>query len=195
MGIGSQTYCAGLEEAMGGFRRGFWIGLGVVCLAFVVAGARPARALGPSVDVFLGYSRLGSDAFYPNVGGLNGWNGAMHVKIRRFLGLEGDVSQYGFGAASSVPRTTSVMGGPRVTVGAMGVHIFAHALAGGEHSANSAGAAISGGALDVGVGGGVDVRIAPFFAWRVAGDYLTAPTQSPGTASHSRFSTGVVFRF
>ncbi len=176
-------------------RGGFSGWLGVVCLVLLLAGVRPARALGPSVDVFLGYSRLGTDVFYPNVGGLNGWNGAMHVKIRRFLGVEGDVSQYGFGAASSVPRTTSVMAGPRVTVGALGIKIFAHALAGGEHSANSAGAPISSEALDVAVGGGVDARIAPFFSWRVAGDYITAPTLSPGTATHGRFSTGLVFRF
>jgi hypothetical protein len=110
-----------------------------------------------------------------------------------FLGVEADVGQYGLGANSAVPRTTAVMAGPRLSAGTLGFTIFAHGLAGGEHSANNAGT--SGGAFAYALGGGLDVRIAPFFAWRVAGDYLNAPTQSPATGSHSRFSTGLVFRF
>ena len=45
------------------------------------------------------------------------------------------------------------------------------------------------------LGGGADFRIAPFFSWRIAADYLNAPTQSPDGASHDRFTTGLVFRF
>lgn len=151
----------------------------------------------PKGDVYLGYSRTGTDIFYPNVGGLNGWEGAMHVKLHKpFLGVEGDVSHYGFGANSTVPRTTIVMGGPRITLGALGPKVFAHALIGGEHSANSGGPTpISGGAFTWALGGGLDVPFAPFFAWRVAGDYLRAPTQSPSGSTPARFSTGLVFRF
>jgi hypothetical protein len=154
-----------------------------------------ARALGPKGDAFLGFGRTGTDTFYPNVGGLNGWEGALHVKVKPLVGIEGDVAHYGLGASSTVPRTTTFMAGPRVTVGALGIKVFAHALAGGEHSANSSGLSISGGALTYALGGGVDVRIAPFFAWRVAGDYLSAPTQSPATGTRARVSTGLVFRF
>lgn len=147
------------------------------------------------MDVFLGYSRLGSNVFYPNTGGLNGWEGAFHIKLERFAGIEGDVSQYGYGADSTVPRTTSIMAGPRLTVGVLGVKIYAHALAGGEHSANSSGPAISGTALDVAVGAGADFKVLPFFSWRFAGDYIAAPTQQTGSGTHARFSTGLVFRF
>ena len=156
-----------------------------------------ARAQVPKGDVYLGFSRTGADTFYPNVGGLNGWEGALHVKLHKpFLGVEGDVSQYGLGADSSVPRTTTFLVGPRITVGALGPKIFAHALVGGEHSANSGGPTpISGGTLDYALGGGLDVPIAPFFAWRVAGDYLRAPSQSPAGSTPARFSTGLVFRF
>jgi len=167
-----------------------------VVLPVGVAGI-PAAALPviPKCDVFAGYSRLTADVFYPNVGGLNGWAGALNCKVKRFVGIEGDVSQYGFGANSNVPRTTAVMGGPRVTVGALGVRVFAHALAGGEHSANSSGLPISGGALTYALGGGVDLPIAPFFSWRAGADYFNAPTLSPASGRHARLSTGIVFRF
>lgn len=149
----------------------------------------------PKGDVYLGYSRTGTDTFYSNVGGLNGWEGALHIKLHKpFLGIEGDVAHYGLGADSAVPRTTTVLFGPRITLGALGPKVFAHALLGGEHSANSGGAgSISGGALAYALGGGLDVPIAPLFAWRVAGDYIHAVGHAGGTPA--RFSTGLVFRF
>jgi hypothetical protein len=151
---------------------------------------------GPNFDAFLGYSRLGNDAFYPNVGGLNGWEAALNMQVKRFLGAEGDVARYGLGTNSTIPRTTAVLFGPRITLGAAGIHVFAHGLVGGEHSANSGGPTpISGGALTVDFGGGLDVRFAPFFSWRVAADYLNAPMETPGSGSHDRFATGLVFRF
>jgi len=151
----------------------------------------------PKGDIYVGYSRTGTDTFYPNVGGLNGWEGAMHVKLHKpFLGVEGDLAHYGLGANSTVPRTTVFMGGPRITVGAAGVKVFAHALLGGEHSANSGGPTpISAGALAWALGGGLDLRIAPFFAWRVAGDYLRDSSGTPAGGAPARFSTGLVFRF
>lgn len=161
----------------------------------LLAFSTDARALGPKGDAFLGYSRTGSDTFYPNVGGLNGWEGAVHLKMKPFLGVEGDVAHYGLGANSAVPRTTTVLFGPRVTAGVAGVKLFAHVLGGGEHSANSGGLPISAGSVAWAYGAGVDFPIAPFFAWRVAVDHLSAPSASPGSGTHARFSTGLVFRF
>jgi hypothetical protein len=154
----------------------------------------PAHAA--SADLYLGYSRLGANTFYPNVGGLNGWEAAGNVSILPFIGAEADVAHYGIGADASVPRTTTFLFGPRVTLGAAGIHVFAHGLVGGEHSANSGGPLrISGNAFAYALGGGLDVRILPFFAWRFAGDYIRSPTQDPPGASHDRFTTGLVFRF
>lgn len=174
------------------WRNGFW-----AILTLVLAGWTPAaRALGPGGDVFFGYSHLGNNTFYPNVGGLEGWEAAINLQMKPLLGAELDVSHYGLGAAAAIPRTTAVLAGPRLTVGFAGIHLFVHALAGGEHSANSSNTTpISGGALAVAFGGGVDVRIAPYFAWRVGADYLNAPTESPGSGSHDRILTGLVFRF
>ena len=172
-------------------------GLLLTTLCYLPASSFAARAKAPKGDVYVGYSRTGAEMFYPNVGGLNGWEGAMHLSLHKpFLGIEGDLAHYGFGSNSTVPRTTIFMAGPRLTAGAFGTKVFAHALFGGEHSANSGGSPpISAGAFSYALGGGLDVPIAPFFAWRVAGDYLRVSSGLPAGATPARFSTGLVFRF
>lgn len=155
--------------------------------------AQPAHGGKVKGDAFLGYSRLMNDTFYPNVGGLNGWQLAGQIQWKPFLGAEGDVAHYGLAADSSIPRTTSVLFGPRVSVGAAGVKVFAHFLLGGEHSANNND--VSGGAFAYALGGGADFPIAPLFAWRVTIDRMSAPSQSPSEGAHARFATGIVFRF
>lgn len=163
--------------------------------ALVLIGiASSAHAQLRNHDAYIGYSRLGSGAFYPNTGGLNGWNAALHIHLRPFLGAEGDVAHYGLGASASTPKTTTVLVGPRVTVKAVGVALWAHGLIGGEHSSNSTNT-ISGGTFAYAIGGGVDLPVMPFFAWRVAGDRISAPTISPSSGSQFRFNTGLVFRF
>ena len=146
-------------------------------------------------DAYFGYSRLGNDAFYPNVGGLNGWNAAVHIHLRPFLGAEADVAHYGLGANSSVPQTTTILVGPRVTLKALRIAVFAHGLVGGEHSANSAGVNINGGTFAYAVGGGVDLPLLPFFAFRVGADRITSPSLSPSSGQKYRFNTGLVLRF
>lgn len=165
-----------------------------MALAALVA-APAAHAQLRNSDAFFGYSRLGANAFYPNVGGLNGWDAAVHVHLAPFFGGEADVAHYGMGAGASVPKTTTVMVGPRLTVKAAGFAVFVHGLLGGEHSSNSAGAAISGTSATYAIGGGVDVPVLPFFAWRLGADRISAPTLSPGSGDPYRFNTGLVFRF
>jgi hypothetical protein len=161
----------------------------------MVSGLAGAQSLHNS-DAYFGYSRLGSDTFYPNVGGLNGWNAAVHIHLRPFLGAEGEVAQYGLGADSAVPRTTTFMAGPRVTVKVLGVGLFAHGLVGGEHSANNgASVSISETTLAYAFGAGVDLPLLPFFAWRVGADRISAPTVSPSDGQKYRFNTGLVLRF
>lgn len=153
-----------------------------------------ARAAGPGGDVYFGYSRLGANVFHANTPGLNGWQAEGHIKLAPFVGIDGDVAHYGLGAASSLPHTTTAMVGPRVTVGAAGVHVYGHALLGGQHSSNS-GNIFSATSLTVAAGGGADFGLLPFFAWRINIDYIDAPTQTPSTANHYRWGTGLVFRF
>lgn len=143
-------------------------------------------------DVYLGYSRTGNDTFYRGTGGLNGWNLALHVHMAPFLGGEAEVARYGMGADSDVPHTTTVLFGPRVSVKVLRVGAYVHGLVGVEHSANNASA--SGTGLGYALGGGVDIPVLPFFAWRIAGDRISS-TDSPAEGTKARFSTGVVFRF
>lgn len=174
-------------------RFGFMVAA-IFCILFTAASARAVSIR--NNDAYFGYSRLGSDAFYPNVGGLNGWQGALHLHVAPFLGVEGDVAHYGLGADAAVPRTTTVLVGPRVSVKALGIHLFVHGMVGGEHSANgNVGTHISQSGLAYDFGGGIDVPILPFFAWRFSGDHISAPTVSPSGGSHERFNTGLVFRF
>ncbi|MGA8044097.1 MAG: hypothetical protein WCA37_14970 [Terracidiphilus sp.] len=155
-----------------------------------------AQAQLPKGDLFFGYSRTGSDVFYPNTGGLNGWHAAGSLKVAPFLSADADVAHYGLGADSAVPRTTTYLFGPRVTVGALGFKVFAHGLIGGEHSANNGGPVhISEGAFAYALGGGLDVPIAPFFGWRFLVDRIDAPSISPPGGTDIRFSTGLVFHF
>src|SRR5579864_5866875 len=164
------------------------------CMLFM-ADSASAVSLG-NHDAFIGYSRLGHSAFVPNVAGLNGWEAVLHLHVRPFLGREGDIARYGLGAASSVPRTTTVLIGPRVSVKAAGINLFVHGMVGGEHSASSGGGVhISRGALAYDIGGGVDLPILPFFAWRFSLDRISAPTVSPSGGRDARFNTGLVFRF
>lgn len=171
-----------------------------LCLALATSSilfslSSPAHAANKG-DVSLGYSRTGNDTFYPNVGGLNGWDLDGQIHWKSVLGVEGEVAHYGLGADSSVPRTTTVLFGPKASVGTAGFKFFGHFLLGGEHSANSGGPSpISHGSLAYALGAGADVPIAPFFAWRVQVDRLSAPLISPSNGTHARFTTGIVFRF
>lgn len=167
-----------------------------VAVCAVLSLAAPATHAAAANDVFLGYSRTGSNTFYPNTGGLNGIEGSVFIHFEPFIGGEGDVAHYGFGASAGVPRTTTFMIGPRVTFGAAGFRLMAHGLIGGEHSANSnSGLPISNTSFAYVLGVGVDVPLVPFFAWRIQADRISAPSVSPASGTKARFGTGLVFRF
>jgi len=176
--------------------RFIYLALPVVLL---ILAAIPARAFGP--DIYLGYSRVGENTFNPSTPALNGLQGAINFGVLPFIGMEADISYYGLGASSSVPHTTTYLFGPRVTVGAAGIHVFGHGLFGGEHSNLPTGQGPSpivgnffeANAFTVAVGGGLDVKVLPLLAWRVTGDYIQAPSRNTG--SHGRFGTGLVVRF
>ncbi len=167
----------------------------LACGAILIPSPAQAHAANAG-DVFFGYSRNGSNIFYPNTGGLNGWDLDGQLRWKPFIGIEGDLAHYGIGANSSVPRTTTVLFGPQASVGPSAIKVFGHFLLGGEHSANNSSVMpISGGAFTYALGAGADLRFAPFLAWRVQLDRLSAPSQSPPGGTHARFTTGIVFRF
>jgi hypothetical protein len=132
------------------------------------------------------------------VGGLNGFDAALHIHIAPFTGVEGDYSYYGFGADATVPKTSTFMVGPRFTlkVPITGISVFAHGLVGGAHSSNSGGGvSISETTGAYALGAGIDIRFFPFLAWRFAGDHISRFSNSPSDAQRYRFNTGLVLRF
>jgi hypothetical protein len=171
---------------------------GVVLLVCgVMASPRAAKAQ-LNNDAFFGYSRLGSNLFEPNTPGLNGWEGDLDMHVRPFISVEGDLAHYGLGEGDSVARSTTFLFGPRVTLKAAGFRFFGHAMIGGEHSDNNPPAgvnSVSNTTYAYALGLGADVPIVPMFAWRFQFDRISAPTESPGNATHARFTTGAVFRF
>lgn len=148
-------------------------------------------------DVAFGFSRAGSNLFYPNVPALNGWEATGTFRLHKpLLAAELDVAHYGIGAGSENPHTTTVLVGPQVAVHVLRAKLFVHALVGGEHSKNSAtNTPIDGTALAYALGGGLDVPVLPHLAWRLQGDRLDAPTRDNANATKARFTTGMVFRF
>jgi hypothetical protein len=173
----------------------------ILLFAIFITPLAAIAATGPQLhnsDVFFGYSRTGSDTFYQGTGGLNGWEGTLHVHMAPVLGGEADVAEYGVGASSSTPHTTTVLFGPRLTVKAAGVALFAHGLVGVDHTANSGSGGnfgpVSQTGLGYALGGGVDIPFFPFFAWRFQGDRISS-TDSPSEGTKARFTTGLVFRF
>ena len=163
--------------------------------ASLVFAPAAARALGPGGDVYFGYSRSGANNFIANTPAENGWEAAGELHFIPFIGAEVDVAHYGLGASNSDARTTTVLLGPRVTVGLAGIHVFAHGLVGVAHSYSVGGPlSYSKNPLAGDLGGGVDFHLLPFFAWRVTGDYITN-TDAPSNANHYRFGTGLAFRF
>lgn len=158
--------------------------------------AIPAHAR-DKTDIYLGYSRAGADLFSPNTPGMNGWQLAMHVKPIPFVGIEGDLSRYGANVGAGSQHATLVMFGPRVTVGALGFSVFAHALGGFDHfssNAVSGSPSVSSTGTSYALGGGMDIPVFLGLKVRVTGDYL-GDNDAPVGPSHYRAGVGVAYHF
>lgn len=164
----------------------------VILATLLLALAPAAHARNARSDVYFGYSRAGANLFSPSTPGMNGWQLAMHVKPLPFIGVEGDVSRYGASVGAGSQHATMLLFGPRVTVGTLGVSVFAHLLGGFNHfSSTSAGSYTGAGYA---LGGGADFPIFLGLKLRATGDYLGNNNAPPG-ASHYRIGVGVAYHF
>jgi hypothetical protein len=167
-----------------------------------------ARGGVPNVDLYAGYSYV-FNTYNPtttsySVNGMNGWDASLKFPILgSFLGIKGDVSGfYHNGNPQFSPRAYFFLLGPQV-----GFHIgkstlFAHGMVGSSHLTNSALPNLkSDNSFAVAVGGGLDVGLARWLAWRVTGDFYNTHYQATNqnfneiTNSNGRISTGPVLRF
>jgi hypothetical protein len=160
--------------------------LGLLTLLYL-----PAKAQTINAEVFGGYSYLRLDTGGGTHSNFNGWNASLNVKPSKWAGIVGD---FGGQYASPFGPTTSFytyLFGPQLSLPAP-VSPFVHALFGGARIGTSG---ISTNAFATAVGGGVDVKAAPFLSYRlIQAEYLL--TRFGDTSQHNaRISTGIVLRF
>jgi hypothetical protein len=170
----------------------------LLALLFSLVSAAEKRA--PGADVYGGYSRVGANLYGPNTPGMNGWQFAMHVKPIPFVGIEGDVSRYTQNPLGLSQQVTLVMFGPRLTVHAAGISVFAHGLGGLVHESATIPflPTVSYNAASYAFGAGADVPLFLGFKLRVTGDYLgnsNAPSSGSRPPSHFRAGVGIAYHF
>jgi len=171
----------------------------IVALLFTLIFAAQGRAA-DKADVYFGYSRVGANLYAPNTPGMNGWQAAAHFKIVPFVGIEGDVSHYGQSPLGFTEHVTLVMFGPRVTVHAAGLSVFAHGLGGLVHETETVTTfpQVGYNAAGYALGAGADVPIFLGLKFRVTGDYLgnsNAPGAGSQAPAHYRFGVGLAYHF
>jgi hypothetical protein len=168
----------------------------LVALLISLAPAARART---TADAYFGYSRVGANLYDVYTPGMNGWQFAMHVKPVPFVGVEGDVSRYSQDPGNFSEHVTLVMFGPRVTVHAAGVSLFAHGLAGIAHQTSTVTIYPQTGydATSYALGGGADIPMFLGFKLRVTGDYLGNTKEPPSSYSpeHYRVGAGLAYHF
>ena len=130
---------------------------------------------------------------------MHGWNGAVTLNLRTWLGVSADVSgQYAAMGATDRARF-AVLAGPRVSLWRRRFTPFAYVLAGAFHTRSHLAflsVSVSEGETDPGaaLGGGVDVRVTGRWAAEVKAD--AALIRSRGrTESNPRLFGGLVLRF
>jgi hypothetical protein len=171
----------------------------IAAIALFVALAAPARAADKG-DVYFGYSRAGANLYAANTPGMNGWQAVAHIKPIPFVGIEGDVSHYSQSPSGFSQQVTQVMFGPRVTVHAAGVYLFAHGLGGFLHENETVTTfpSSSSNAVAYALGGGADLPLFLGLKIRGSADYLgdsNAPSSGSRAPQHYRIGVGIAYHF
>jgi len=162
----------------------------------------------PNIDLYGGYSYV-FNTYNPtpnhvDLSGMNGWDASLKLPlIGPLLGIKGDVSGfYKNGGPQFNPKTYFFLVGPQVGFHMGRSTLFAHGMVGSSHLTNSALPNLkSDTTFAVAVGGGLDIGISRWLAWRVTGDYYNTHYKSTNqnfneiVNSNGRVSTGPVIRF
>jgi hypothetical protein len=205
-----------------GLRRRMFKIMAVACGLFLFS----PTALAQRFNAFAGYSY--SSGLGPNLSAslplgpgspeishrLNGWNGSLEAKLLPVLGIVADFSGHYGNATTDIicfigpePGSCEAQNanlslytftlGPQVSLRLGRIEPYAHALFGGAlyRTLTFPGSHTS--FADV-LGGGIDVAVIPWLAWRVQADALQTRLSLPlipNKQNGLRLSTGVVFRF
>jgi hypothetical protein len=190
------------------------IALALCCL---LALAVPHAAAQDFAEVFGGYSfvhasdpvtttiacpgpscAITTSNFHPN---LNGWELAATIKPGTWFGITGDFSGHYGTVGNADTHLQTYLFGPKVALPGP-ISPFAHVLVGGAHETVDSGSTdsriilpTSHSSVAVAAGVGIDIRVAPFIAFRpIQIDYLLTHFNS-NTQSQPRVSAGLVLRF
>lgn len=170
-----------------------------VSLAVLLLSLAPAaQAQRDKADAYFGYSRVGANLYSPYTPGMNGWQFALHLRTTHFVGVEGDLSHYGANAGAGSQHVTLIMVGPRVTVHAVGLSIFAHALGGFAHVSSNAVPLFPTDTYNpasYAFGAGCDLPLLRGLKLRVTGDYLGDDHEPSSQYSPSHYRAGVGFAY
>lgn len=171
----------------------------VSAIALLVLASLAVQARADKADVYFGYSRVGANMYAVYTPPMNGWQATVHIKPMPFVGVEGDFSHYSQDVPGFSQQVTLVMAGPRVTVHAAGISVFAHGLAGLVHQHGTIPFLPSVGydATSYALGAGADLPLVFGLKARISGDYLgnTKAPPSSYSPSHYRFGIGLAYHF
>ena len=185
----------------------------VVLIAATLGAASPAVAqndqdetVTPQAEVYAGYYYVRFNVSvngnpFPAPAGFNGngGGGQLEYNVTPWLGIVGDFAGYHVSAQPSA-GAFSYLFGPRINFRRkrQKAMLFVHALFGGLHANDFIGRVGNGTAFAMTVGGGVDVKVSPSIAIRLAQAEYLMTRFSDGLSNRQdnfRFGAGVVFRF
>ena len=170
----------------------------VLSILLVLSCFAVAQEDNSKADIFVGYQythvALGHDI---NGFNLNGWNASVSGYFNKYLGISTDLSG-GYGSPFGVStRTYTYLFGPIVRFpNSTNMIPFGHVLFGGAHlGADGFNLSGSDNSFSWAMGGGVDVKVSPRFAVRLAqADWLRTQF-ADSTQSNFRYSGGLVLKF
>lgn len=152
----------------------------------------------PKAEVFGGYqyTRLDGGGLVPDINA-NGWNAAVTGNFSKHVGVTADFSGTYATVSGVKVKVHTYTFGPVFAVHNDAFSPFAHVLVGGFHgSAGFEGISGSTSGFAMMAGGGVDAKIAPRVAFRIAQfDWVLLRAEGETTKKNVRISTGIVFRF
>lgn len=174
---------------------------GLVLAVSMVAGAQDY----PKVELFGGYTYN-----HQSIGGtgfnFNGGSGSVAINFTPVFGLVGDFGPYHNNTSGVSTTTFTYLFGPKFAFrGNEHVTPFFQVLVGGAHDSSSFSSGVtssssssSGNAFAMALGGGLDAKVSPHVAIRVAQvDYLLTKFQDDqdNRQNNVRISAGIVFRW
>ncbi len=152
----------------------------------------------PKAEVFGGYqfTRISVEGASAN---FNGWNASVTGNVNKWLGLTGDFSGSYKSVTGASGHIYSYAFGPTISLSHEGtVNPFVHALFGGVTAGGTVEGFGSGNSngLTIMAGGGVDAKLSPRLAFRVAQfDWVYYRIEGTSESKNIRLSTGIVLRF